>query len=110
MELSRKPTEIEKKLLRLLISKSVISFSTDWENDLRVSPMNDGGMGGLYLHPKEALENKRIFGRQISEYQYKDIDGVDVIISLYVDDNDNLYELDIWKTNFNKLINYPSLA
>jgi len=107
--LNRKPTDIEKDLLKLLINKSSILFPADWENELLVSPMKDGGMGSLYLYPKGTIGTKRTFGKQVSEYQYKDMDGIDVIVSLYLDGDGNLYELDIWKTNFNELISFPSL-
>ena len=40
----------------------------------------------------------------VSEYQFKDEDNVEVIVSLYVDENQGLLELDVWKTNFKPLI------
>ena len=37
------------------------------------------------------------------------IDGVEVIASLNVDVDGVLFELDIWKTNFEKLVKLPDL-
>lgn len=48
-------------------------------------------------------------GRQISEFQFTDIDGVEVIASLNVDVDGVLFELDIWKTNFEKFVKLPDL-
>ncbi len=48
-----------------------------------------------------------IFGKQISDFQFTDVDGVEVIASLNVDSDGNLLELDIWKTDFGKLIKLP---
>lgn len=43
------------------------------------------------------------------ETQFTDIDGVEVIASLNVDVDGVLFELDIWKTNFEKLVKIPDL-
>ena len=45
---------------------------------------------------------------QVSECQFKDIDGVPVIASLYLDKDNELFELDIWKVDFSKLEMIPS--
>ncbi len=71
--------------------------------------MNDGEMGSLILYPNGITEVNRIFGNQISDYQFKDYDGVDVVVSLIIDTNGNLFELDMWKTNFEKLIHFPCI-
>ncbi|WP_420885213.1 DUF6984 family protein, partial [Candidatus Symbiothrix dinenymphae] len=39
-----------------------------------------------------------------------DEDGVDVIASLNIDDTGDLYELDIWKTDFSPLIKLPWIS
>ncbi len=107
MELNRKLASKELKLIALLILKSGYSFPNDWYQKLVVRQMNDGEMGSLYLFPEGNSIENRSFGEQISEYQFKDADGVDVIASLNIDTNGELFELDIWKTNFEKLIQLP---
>lgn len=109
MKFYRIPTKTEEKLIELLIRKSSIEMPKDWKDGLLVCPMNDGGMGSLYLLPEGRIVSNRKFGKQISEFQFTDIDGVEVIVSLNVDSDGNLFELDIWKTNFKELIKLPDL-
>ncbi|MDR0697788.1 MAG: hypothetical protein LBG28_01000, partial [Tannerella sp.] len=68
-----------------------------------VRPMNDGGMGSILIINKND-ESDRIFGEQIGECCFVDEDGIDVVVSLNIDNKGNLFELDIWKTNFSPLI------
>ena len=72
-----------------------------------VTDMRDGGMGSVrFLHP--SLENdSRRMGARIAEIEFSDVDGVTVIASLNVDQSGELFELDIWRTDFGKLISYP---
>ena len=67
------------------------------------------GMGSLLLIPQGQSNTKRLFKAQISEALFKDIDDVDVLISLNIDQNDLLYELDIWKMNYGPLISFANL-
>ena len=66
-------------------------------------------MESLYLYPRGKIITGRKFGRQISDFQFTDVDGIEVIASLNVDSDGNLFELDIWKTDFGKLIELPDL-
>lgn len=72
----------KEKLLEELISRSNIKIPSNWKNDLLVSPLHDGKMGSLTLFPHNTLNKERHFGVQVSECQFKDIDGVPVIASL----------------------------
>jgi hypothetical protein len=100
----RKPTELEIKLVETLINKSSLKF-LNWKNKLMVTEMNDGGMGSLTLLPNGFYEKKERFAKQISEYEFLDIDGILVSAALYIDEISNeLYELDIWKVDFSPLI------
>ena len=103
----RKPTENEINLICFLIKQSTIELKDEYLSNLLVTELNDGKMGGLLLYPNGIINKNRIFGKRIAEYQFKDIDGVDVIVSLNVDSNGLLFELDIWKTNFEELIQLP---
>lgn len=109
MELTRNPTIQEERLLELLVKKSSMPILENWKDGLLVQPMDDGDMGSLYLFPKGKVTEGREFGEQISDFQFTDLDGVEVIASLNVDKNGNLLELDIWKTNFGKLSEFPDL-
>lgn len=109
MELNRKPTIQEERLLKLLVQKSSITIPENWKDGLLVRPMNDGEMGSLYLFPQGKMIEGRRLGKQISDFQFTDLDGVEVIASLNVDNKGNLFELDIWKTDFEKLLKFPDL-
>lgn len=109
MELNRKPTIQEERLLELLIKKSSLVLPDNWRDNLLVRPMDDGNMGSLYLFPNGEIIENRILGEQVSEFQFTDLDGVEVIVSLNIDVNGKLFELDIWKTDFGKLIKFPNL-
>ena len=109
MKFYRIPTKQEEQLIELLVHKSSLEMSEDWKNGLLVCPMDDGEMRSLYLFPQGKINESRKLGRQISEFQFTDIDGVEVIASLNVDVDGVLFELDIWKTNFEKFVKLPDL-
>lgn len=107
MELNRKPTVQELKLIELLVEKASINLSPNWKNKLIVQSMDDGQMGSLQLYPDGDITKKRFFDKCVSEYQFNDTDGIVVIASLYVDNENKLFELDIWKTNYEPLNELP---
>ena len=63
-----------------------------------------GKMGGINL----LNENQGEYKGDITIAQYIDSDGIIVMITLTIDSNNNLLDLDFWKVNFEKLIKYPS--
>lgn len=81
----------------------------NWTDTLLVNEMDDGGMGSLKLAPSGTLFQNARFGRMAGDCMFKDSDGIDVIASLYVDKNNQLFELDLWKVDFTKLIYIPEL-
>jgi hypothetical protein len=103
----RNPTKDEIRLLERLISKASKIIPDNWSNKLKVSKMNDGDMGSLLLFPNEKIKKDRIFGDRISEIQFIDSDGVEVLASLNIDRDGDLFEPDIWKIDFSKLVNFP---
>lgn len=109
MVTNRRLTKQEERLVEALVIKSGIDFPIGWKDHLLVSQMDDWEMGSLYLSPEGLHKEKRSFGKQISELQFTDIDGVEVIASLNIDESGNLFELDIWKTDFSKLLKLPDL-
>jgi len=109
MELNRPPSDRELRLLEFLVKNSSITIAPNWDRNLGVIPMEDGGMGSLRLLPDGHDNEDRKFGRRVSEYQFKDVDGVLVIASLNDDQYNHIFELDIWKTNFDELIRFPDL-
>ncbi|MCC6373092.1 MAG: hypothetical protein IT236_18960 [Bacteroidia bacterium] len=110
MKLDRKPTIQEEKLLELLVNRSSINITKNWKDGLMVRPMEDGNMGSLLLIPQGIFSEDRMFGEEVSDFQFTDSDGVEVIASLNLDKHGNLFELDIWKTDFGQLLSYPVSA
>ncbi len=108
MKLNRKPTEKEMCLIKYLIGNHSICLSEKWESELQVSDMEDGGMGSLALYPQSDCENRE-FGKQVNEYHFLDKDNVPVIATLYVDKQNRLYELDIWKVDYSPLLSLPDM-
>ena len=45
--------------------------------------------------------------RDLIQASYKDKDEAEVLITLTLDNYNNLYELEFWKTDFSELIDYP---
>lgn len=53
------------------------------------------------------LSQKGEHAADLVEADYKDADGRDVVITLSVNEHDELYDLDIWKADFSALKRYP---
>jgi len=104
--LFREPSVPERRLLTLLATKAS-GLEPDWLEGLRVSEMDDGGMGSLRLIPRGPSKADRIFGKKAAEHQFTDSDGVEVLATLTVDQNGQPFELDVWKSDFSPLIRIP---
>lgn len=107
MEQSRIPTQEELSLIDVLVKRADLILPSDWHTKLKVCPMEDGGMGSLIIYPNGEISMNRLYGAQLSELTFQDLDGIEVIATLNSDDKGELFELDIWKTNFDKLLSYP---
>lgn len=101
----RKINKTEIGVLEYLMKKASIQLRNDWSNNLFIQQLDDGGMGGfLIFESKDGTDAKRKFGKQVSEFEFTDDDGVLVLVSLNVDQNNQPFEVDIWKTNFDPVI------
>ncbi|MBR1402363.1 MAG: hypothetical protein IJ562_12430 [Prevotella sp.] len=103
----RKPTKSELELIEYLIGEANYTPELNWKETLMVSPMDDGGMGSLRLFTEKRCEPNRIFGRAISSCAFYDMDKVPVCATLITDQDNKLFELDMFKGDFSKLINIP---
>lgn len=105
---NRRPSIDEMRLINYLVKKSAIQLSENWANLLMVRSMDDGNMGSLFLCDDNNFQKtNRKFSKQISDCSFIDSDGIMVVASLYVDQHDQLFELDIWKTDYSPLIEIP---
>ena len=103
----RKPSSDEERLIDALIRRSTQTLPPDWKDTLAVESMNDGGMGSLMLFPDGRPAGKRMLGGVASELEFKDEDGTDVLVSLNLDKEGKLFEVDSWKVDFSPLIRIP---
>ncbi len=71
-----------------------------------VADMNDGGMGSLRFNENDERTGPvRI--KTVGEAEFLDSDGVPVQLFLDLDEDDKLYELDMWKVDYSPLQRYP---
>jgi hypothetical protein len=106
--MKRKISEEELALLETLIEKSdLLGYKSTALAEIVVEPLLDGDMGSITLFSPGLENTNRKFLKKVSEIQFKDLDGVLVLASLNIDDKGNLFEIDIWKTDFSKLIKMP---
>jgi hypothetical protein len=95
----------EKALVQQLLRQTDQKVaSPDTLDTVEVQEMSDGGMGSLYfVHRTKDAESRR-FGKRVAELQFKDADGITIVASLNVDTDGDLFELDIWKTDFSSVM------
>ena len=104
---SRRATSSELLLISFLVEKASLHLNDNWQENLIVTPMDDGGMGSLVLNLGDDLNSNRRMGSQVSECSFLDEDGVEVLATLNLDENSELFELDVWKVNYEPLIKLP---
>jgi hypothetical protein len=104
----REPNPSELSLLRKLIESAAdLNLAVDWENGLRIMPLDDGGMGSFRIYPSGVSQEDRVFGRSISSAEFRDADGTRVSAVLNLDQEGELFEVDIWKVDFSPVIEIP---
>lgn len=99
-----RPEEIE--LLGALLAghqsaKSLLANITE----TRIRDLKDGQMGSIEL--AQSYPGRRM-SKCIAEADYVDLDGVSVTITVNIDQQGKLFEIDIWKVDFSPLVRYPS--
>lgn len=93
----RKISAKEAKLVRKILARNNFLFPSKL-CDMIVESLDDGGMGSLrFLHSNQK------FNQSLIPYVFKDTDGVDVSATINLDTNGEVYELDLWKVNFQPL-------
>lgn len=107
MGYNRNFTREEIELISYLSRIANYSLEDNWYESFRAKPLQDGNMGSLRFFHIQDQKCDRVFKRQISECTFRDEDGVLVLASLYTDQYDSLFELDLWKSDFTPLIRIP---
>ncbi|HET6993567.1 MAG TPA: hypothetical protein VFI06_01235 [Chitinophagaceae bacterium] len=99
---------LEKEELELLscllkaIGKNIFDL-----DKTKVIPLDDGGIGSLYIVHEKKEKDSRRFGAVLYEKEFLDTDRVPILIALNVDQDGDLFELDIWKVDFSPVKLYP---
>lgn len=105
MESIKEISSTQRAVLEYLVSKADLNLPDDWNHSLLVKQMDDGGMGSfLIFQDNRSSKESRKFGRQASEYQFDDEDGVPILVSLNLDEKGDLFEVDVWKTDYSAVI------
>lgn len=98
--------EEEKVLLKtMLASRFDVLLQTS--DRVLVQDMNDGGMGSIEFLPDSVKSRSSGIVSILVEAQYMDEDGVPVLITIYLDQQGRLHEVDFWKVDFSPLKRFP---
>ena len=100
MRHGRKLNKEEIDLIEYLAGKANYQLERKWYDEYQAFPMDDGGMGSILLVEDHLPKQERFFKAQIADCILHDVDNVAIIISLNIDQNDFLFELDIWKVDY----------
>lgn len=76
--------------------------------ELLAVDLADGGMGSIRF--ADESDRSRKMGRELVTAHYTDEDHVPVIVSVNVDQDGRLFEMDFWKVDFSPLRRYPAPA
>jgi hypothetical protein len=75
-------------------------------SNMMVEEMDDGGMGSLRFMNKNMPQRR--FGKQISEITLLDEDKVPVSFAIFLDKDGKLFELNVFKADFSRLVKFPT--
>ena len=77
-------------------------------SEIYVEEMDDGGMGSLKVIISG--EDTRLYSQELGkEADLLDIDNVPLFITVNLDTNGDLYELDVWKGDSSPLKSFPAV-
>ncbi len=101
-EFARLLTSNEKLIVSHLLGGSTsVGLAEGWLDSAAVIPMDDGGMGSLRF---ASTDSPRGITETSGEYSFQDDDGVEVLVSLNLNEDGLPFELDVWKTDFQPLL------
>ena len=102
----RRITKDEGRVISFLFEKAELNYDLD---KLFVKPMMDRGMGSL-LFVSNNLAAERRLGREAADCFFRDSDGVFVSAVLNLDQDGELFELDVWKVDYSPLLSWPDVS
>lgn len=73
-----------------------------------VEDMEDGGMGSIKFIASDDQQGRS--AKQVAELLFEDSDNIPISVSVNVDQYGDLFELDIWRVDFNPVQRYPDCS
>ena len=104
MNQTRKIRQNEKDLIVFLLEKLNLNVA-DYPINEEVFEYEGGKMGSISLN-----NNPDAYAGDLIQVEYIDTDNTPVMITLTHDTEGQLLDLDFWKTDFSKLLKYPTLG
>ena len=103
MSQTRKIRENEKELIIFLLEKLNLN-AADFPINENVFEYEGGKMGSISLN-----NNPDDYAGDLIQVEYVDTDNTPVMIKLTHNAEGQLLDLDFWKTDFSKLLKYPTI-
>ncbi|MBB6459287.1 DUF6984 family protein [Flammeovirga kamogawensis] len=101
----------ERRLVKeeeLILANHLLQLAGENASDFDLPTMVDeyegGKMGSINFTPPE----KAAYGGDIVQVVYNDSDEVPVVITLTKNINNEILDMDFWKKDFSKLLQYPT--
>ena len=94
--------ENEKALILFMLDK-IGANELQYPIGEQVDEYEGGKMGSISF----SLDGAATYAGDLIQVDYADSDGVEVVITLTHDTENQLLDLDFWKMDFSKLIEYP---
>ena len=95
-------------MLKALLEMVPSNARPPYEDGMLAVDLTDGGMGSIRLTDK--IDQARKMGRELVTANYIDEDQIPVIISINLDQDGRLFEMDFWKVDYSSLKRYPTPA
>ncbi len=105
MQEARKIRQNEKDLVVFLLKKSDLN-SEDYPIGEYVFEYEEGKMGSISFALPEN-DTAPVYEGDLIQVHYTDSDTIPVVITLTKDTKNQLLDLDFWKVDFSKLVEYP---
>jgi hypothetical protein len=104
MNQTRKIRQNERDLIVFLLEKLNLNVA-DYPINEEVFEYEGGKMGSISLN-----NNPDAYAGDLIQVEYIDTDNTPVMITLTHDTEGQLLDLDFWKTDFSKLLKYPTVG
>ena len=102
MNTKRTIREEEKQIIQFLLAK-LNTNEIEYPISIIVEEYEGSHMGSINL----SNPNTELYDSDLIQAEYTDADKIPVVLSLTKDKNNQLLDLDFWKSDFSRLVKYP---